>query len=178
MPAGLYSLISMNVSNLNFDLDILHALELVVSLFDPILGDFCQPRRSRAGENLCAIERQIARYHSCISWRARATPYRPPSICGHHRYEYVLILGLVVVASSCRSQVSRMVGLIGVATVVCIAISHVLGGWGLERKYGTAWHKPGCAISKFDYWVKNASTDATRRRGGSVGGSSRLGEDQ
>jgi hypothetical protein len=47
----------------------------------------------------------------------------------------------------------------------------------LERKYGTAWHKPGCAVFKFDYRVKNASTDATRRRGGSVGGSSRLRED-
>ena len=48
----------------------------------------------------------------------------------------------------------------------------------LERKYGTAWHKPGCAVFKFDYWVKNASTDVTRRRGSIVGGSSRLGEDQ
>ena len=37
---------------------------------------------------------------------------------------------------------------------------------------------PVAPYYKFDYWVKNASTDATRRRGGSVGGSSRLGEDQ
>jgi hypothetical protein len=51
-------------------------------------------------------------------------------------------------------------------------------GLDLERKYGTAWHKPGCAVFKFDFRVKNASTDATRRRGSSVGGISGLGKDQ
>ena len=47
----------------------------------------------------------------------------------------------------------------------------------MERKYGTARHKPGCAVFKIDYWDKNASTDATRRRGSRGGGISRLGQD-
>jgi hypothetical protein len=45
-----------------------------------------------------------------------------------------------------------MVGFVGVATFVCIAISYVVGGLVLERKYGTARHKPDCAVLRLITW--------------------------